>query len=110
VSNETEFKISNHNGWKIFSVIGRLDTVTAPDAEQAIAAILKENDKIALDMTEMDYISSAGLKVLLRNAKQANRAQKNFVLCDARGVVDKVLKVSGMNLLVKIYETQEDLP
>lgn len=117
MSNETEFKIANHNGWKIFSVIGRLDTVTAPEAEltapeaeQAIAAVLKENDKIALDMTAMDYISSAGLRVLLRNAKQAKSAQKNFVLCGARGVVDKVLKVSGMNLLVKIYETQEDLP
>lgn len=110
MTKEIEFKIANHNDWKIFSVIGRLDTVTAPDAEQAIAAVLKENDKIALDMTAMDYISSAGLRVLLRNAKQAKRAKKNFVLFGASGMIKEVLEASGMDMLVKIYETQEDLP
>ena len=107
MTKEIEFKIANHNDWKIFSVIGRLDTLTAPEAEQAIAAVLKENDKIALDMTAMDYISSAGLRILLRNAKHA---KKNFVLFGASGMIKEVLEASGMDMLVKIYETQEDLP
>ena len=110
MSNETEFKISNHNGWKIFSVIGRLDTVTSPDAEKACGAVMQENDKVAFDLTAIDYISSAGLRILFRFAKQAKRVKKSFVLFGARGMVDKVLEASGMNLLVKIYETQEDLP
>ena len=110
VSTGIEFKSTDHNDWKIFSVIGRLDTVTAPEAEKAIAAVLNENDKIALDMTAMDYISSAGLRVLLRNAKQAKRSKKIFVLFGASGMIKEVLEASGMDMLVKIYETQEDLP
>lgn len=110
MSTGIEFKSTDHKDWKIFSVIGRLDTVTAPEAEKAIAAVLNENDKVALDMTAMDYISSAGLRVLLRNAKQAKRSKKNFVLFGASGMIKEVLEASGMDMLVKIYETQEDLP
>ena len=110
MSKEIEFKITNHNDWKIFSVIGRLDTVTSADAEKAIAAVVADSNKIALDMTAMDYISSAGLRVLLRNAKQAKRSKKNFVLFGASGMIKEVLAASGMDMLVKIYETAEDLP
>ncbi len=110
MSTGIEFKSTNHNDWKIFSIVGRLDTVTAPEADKAVATAVKENDKIALDMTAMDYISSAGLRVLLRNAKQAKRAKKNFVLFGASGMIKEVLEASGMDMLVKIYETLEDLP
>ena len=110
MSKGIEFKITNHNNWKIFSIIGRLDTVTAADAEQTLAAILQSNEKIAVDMTAMDYISSAGLRILLRNAKQAKRAKKNFVLFGASGMIKEVLEASGMDMLVKIYDTAEDLP
>ena len=110
MTNETEFKISNHNDWKIFSLIGRLDTVTAPEAEKACGGVMLENDKVAFDMTAIDYISSAGLRILFRFAKQAKRLKKDFVLFGARDMVDKVLEASGMNMLVKMYETQDDLP
>lgn len=110
MSKEIDFKSTDHKDWKVFSVIGRLDTVTAPEGDQAIAAVLKENDKVALDMTKMDYLSSAGLRVLLRNAKQAKRNGKNFVLFGASGMIKDVLEASGMDMLLKIYDTQEDLP
>mgnify|MGYP002856878021 CR=1 FL=1 len=110
MSKKIEFKNTNHNDWKIFSIIGSLDTVTATEAEKAGTAVLQENDKIALDMTAMNYISSAGLRILLRLAKQAKRSKKNFVLFGATGMIKEVLEASGMDMLVKIYETQEDLP
>lgn len=105
-----EFKRSNHNDWQVISVIGRIDMITASEADKAISAFLAENDKIAVDMTAMDYISSAGLRVLLRNAKQSKRAKKNFVLFGASGMIKEVLEASGMDMLVKIYETAEELP
>ena len=107
---KTEFKVSEHNGWKIFSLIGRLDTVTSPEAEKACGVVLQDNDKVAFDMSAMDYISSAGLRVLLRFAKQAKRLKKDFALFGACGMVDKVLEASGMNLLVCMYATLDDLP
>ena len=110
MSKGIEFKSTDHNNWKIFSIIGRLDTVTAAEADQTLATILQSNENIAVDMTAMDYISSAGLRILLRNAKQAKRAKKNFVLFGASGMIKDVLEASGMDMLVKIYDTAEDLP
>ena len=110
MSKGIEFKSTDHNNWKIFSIIGRLDTVTAAEADQTLATILQSNENIAVDMTAMDYISSAGLRILLRNAKQAKRAKKNFVLFGASGMIKEVLEASGMDMLVKIYDTAEDLP
>ncbi|MBR3051263.1 MAG: STAS domain-containing protein [Selenomonadaceae bacterium] len=110
MSTEIDFKNTTHNDWKVISIIGRLDTVTAADAEQNLKTVLQENDKVAIDMTSLDYISSAGLRVLLRLAKQAKRVKKNFVLFGASGMIKEVLEASGMDMLVKIYETQEDLP
>lgn len=110
MNTEIDFKSTNHNDWKIFSIIGRLDTVTAPEAEKIGATVLQENDKIALNMMAMNYISSAGLRILLRLAKQAKRSKKNFVLFGASGMIKEVLEASGMDMLVKIYETAEDLP
>lgn len=110
MNKEIDFKSTNHNDWKVISIIGRLDTMTAADAEQNLKAILQENDKVAIDMTSLDYISSAGLRVLLRLAKQAKRVKKDFVLFGASGMIKEVLEASGMDMLVKIYETQEDLP
>ena len=110
MSKGIEFKSTDHNNWKIFSIIGRLDTVTAAEADQTLATILQSNENIAVDMTAMDYISSAGLRSLLRNAKQAKRAKKNFVLFGASGMIKDVLEASGMDMLVKIYDTAEDLP
>ena len=52
-----EFKSSKHKDWNVFSIIGRVDTVTAAEVEVAGSDFLQSNDNIALDMSAMDYIS-----------------------------------------------------
>lgn len=110
MNNLVEFQNATHNDWHIFSVIGRIDTVTAAEAEEAGAAALQDNEKIAFDMSKMNYISSAGLRILLRLAKQAKRTKKTFVFFGASGMIKEVLEASGMDMLVTIYETIDDLP
>jgi anti-sigma B factor antagonist len=48
-----------------FSLSGRLDTTTAPQLEAEITAVEATAQKIALDMSDLEYVSSAGLRVLL---------------------------------------------
>ena len=110
MSKELEFKSTTHNDWAIFSIIGRVDTVTASQVDKVGNEFLQAHENIAVDMTAMDYISSAGLRVLLRMAKKSKRDKKKFVLFGASGMIKEVLEASGMDMLVKIYETQEDLP
>ena len=50
----------------VVALSGRLDTNTAPELETSLAEILPEIQELTLDFSELDYISSAGLRVLLR--------------------------------------------
>lgn len=51
---------------------GRLDTVTAPQLEAALEKILSNSDTLVLDMANLEYISSAGLRVILKAQKVMN--------------------------------------
>lgn len=105
-----EFKQTAHNDWQILSVIGRIDTFTASEAEKVCAEFLKENEKIALDMSELNYISSAGLRVMLRLTKQAKRDKKVVAFFAVPEKIMEVFEVSGVDMLIKIYNSVEELP
>lgn len=76
MDNEVEFQNSAFNDWNILAVIGRIDVATAASVEETAVAVVNSAKKIALDMSATDYISSAGLRVLLRLSKKATRAKK----------------------------------
>ena len=86
------------NGWTVWSVNGRIDMVTAEKAYATGEDIVNRNEKTVLDMSGMDYLSSAGLRVLLRLNKLAKKSGKEFTLCGPSGIVKSVLEDSGMDL------------
>ena len=63
----------------VFALEGRLDTVTAGQLEQALAQVLPGAEELTLDFEKLDYISSAGLRVLLSAQKQMNAKQVRMV-------------------------------
>lgn len=77
--------------------------------EETGSTILNSAEKIALDMSATDYISSAGLRVLLRLSKKAKRAKKSFVIFGATGMIKDVFAASGMDMLITIYNAIDDL-
>ena len=107
---EVEFQNSTHNDWHIFSIIGRIDVATSASVEEAGTEVLTSAEKIALDMSATDYISSAGLRALLRLSKKAKRAKKTFVIFGATGMIKDVFAASGMDMLITIYNSKDDLP
>ena len=110
IDNEVKLQNSVYNDWHVLSVIGRIDVTTSASVEEAGAATLDAAEKIAMDMSKTDYISSAGLRVLLRLSKKAKRAKKTFVLFGASGIIQDVFAASGMDMLVTIYKSKDDLP
>ena len=105
-----EFHESGKGAWHILSAVGRMDTLTAPEGEKAGLAALSAHEKLAFDLTGMDYLSSAGLRTLLRLAKQAKKEGKEFALSGAAGMVKEVLRDSGMDMLLTLYDSVNDLP
>lgn len=110
MNNGVEFQNSTFNGWNVFSIIGSIDVTTSASVEEAATTALNSAEKIALDMSATNYISSAGLRVLLRLSKKAKRAKKTFVIFGATGMIKDVFEASGMDMLVTIYNSKENLP
>jgi anti-sigma B factor antagonist len=84
--------IERENGKVLMKIVGRLDTTTAPELEKAINGEGDELKSLVLDFKGVDYISSAGLRVLLTAQKKMN-AQGSMEL---RGVSEAVMDVFEM--------------
>lgn len=83
------------NGEAILLIIeGRLDTTTAPELEKAISEMPESTKDLVLDMNALEYISSAGLRVLLAAQKKMNKigTMKLVGVCDA---VMEVFEMTG---------------
>ena len=75
-------------------VAGRLDTITAPALEKAVNEDIKDTDKLVLDLNALEYISSAGLRVLLGAQK---KMQKNgsMKVRNVRPEIMEILEMTG---------------
>ena len=73
---------------------GRLDTTTAPELEAAVNALPEDVKDLTLDMAEVAYISSAGLRVLLGAQKKMNKIG-SIKLTGVCGTVMDVLEITG---------------
>lgn len=92
-----------------FKVEGRLDAVTADAAEQQILEKVREGQgPFLFDIAGMDYISSAGLRVLLATAKEIKRNGGRFVLCAPNANVLTIFQISGFSAFFPISDTFEE--
>ena len=88
-------KIENKNA-ETLALIGRLDTVTAPELEAEMSALLSSADSLVLDMEKLEYISSAGLRVILKTQKAL--AQKaGLKLIHVSDEVMEVFEITGFS-------------
>ena len=89
------------NGNAVFALEGRLDTVTAPELEKELAASLAGVTELTLDFAGLEYISSAGLRVLLSTQKIMNR-QGRMKLKNVSETVMEVFEVTGFSDILTI--------
>ena len=75
-------------------VAGRLDTITAPELDAALDSSLKGVQELVLDLESLEYISSAGLRVILKTQKTMN-AQGSMKLINVNDTVMEVFDITG---------------
>ena len=73
---------------------GRLDTTTAPELEQELKYALNDVDQLTLDFSKLDYISSAGLRVLL-SAHKVMSKKGGMKVTNVNEIVNEVFDVTG---------------
>lgn len=87
-------KIKTENGKTMLHIDGRLDTVTAPELEKALDGVLDAANELIFDMTGLEYISSAGLRVILR-AQKAMNAKGSMKITGANDSIMEVFDITG---------------
>ena len=89
------------NGKAAFALEGRLDTVTAPELEQALKESLDGVSELSLDFQGLEYISSAGLRVLLSAQKTMNR-QGEMKITHVNETIMEIFEVTGFTDILTI--------
>ncbi len=83
------------------ALTGRLDTTTAPQLEQELQNSLAGVESLIFDLTTLEYISSAGLRVLLYAQKVMNR-QGKMVIRGANDMIQEVFEITGFSDILTI--------
>ena len=74
---------------------GRMDTNTAPDFQTEMEPLLNDISKLVLDFEKLDYISSAGLRVLLTFEQEMEEQEKTLELTHVNDIIHDVFDVTG---------------
>ena len=95
-----ELDIKKENGILNIKVIGRLDTMTSPKLEEVINKNFDGINSVVFDFKELNYISSAGLRILVFSQKRIS----NMKILHPKGEVMEVLEVTGLSNIFKIEQ------
>jgi len=96
------------NGIIIVTIKGRLDAATSPSAEETIKKAMEEdNNRLLFDLSDLEYLSSGGLRVILSAAKEIRRRKGKVALCCLNQYVDEIFEVSGFKSMIPIRDTVE---
>lgn len=87
---------------------GRVDGTNASEFQDAIKAEINESDRgLVLDLQDLTYISSAGLRVVLLIAKDMQRQGAKMAACSLSEPVREVFVISGFDKIIPIHDSQD---
>ncbi|MEI7894610.1 MAG: STAS domain-containing protein [Myxococcales bacterium] len=98
------------SGWTVLSVVGRVDGHTAPELETVCRAQVAAGAiKLALDITAVTFMSSAGLRVLLATRKSLASKAGEMAVVGAQPNVRQVLDISGFTAILRLESSRAAL-
>ena len=101
--------IKKENDATIFSLSGRLDSNSAPLFEIELQSFLAcPGCNLVFDFNDLDYISSAGLRIILKTARLLKEKNGAFALCQANEQILEVLEISGFLEIIDYYSSSQE--
>ncbi|GAB5467232.1 MAG: STAS domain-containing protein [Rhodospirillales bacterium] len=102
---ELQMTQEQDEGILIYGLGGRLDSTTAKELEASLKAELDGGrNAILMDMKDLDYISSAGLRVVLLAAKHLRGKEGRFALSALKGEIRQVFEISGLLRILTVHD------
>ena len=93
----------------VMSVSGRVDSATAPDLENELKKLVEaDKTQIVLDLKDVEYMSSAGLRAMVSTLKAVKRVNGDLRLANPSPRVEEVLRLAGLTSIFSIHPTREE--
>ena len=94
---------------QVFRIKGRLDSGTSPAFEAQVLSVIRPGaNRVVLDFTAVDYVSSAGLRVVLLAAKQTRATQGGFAIFGMAAPIHHVFQMSGFARIIALFPTEAE--
>ena len=104
-----EIERNNDAGIDIFHIKGSFDTNTSIIVEEQFnAAIDDGGNKLIANFEHVDYVSSAGLRVLLASTKKLRGNGGDLHVCTLNQVAQEVFDISGFSMILNVFSTEEE--
>ena len=98
-----EIKMQKKNGQVVLSLSGRLDTNTSGEFENILIELFNKGEKnLLIDLKELIYLSSAGLRVFLGAQKKINSINGEMIIKNANETVMEIFKITGFLDFIKL--------
>ena len=95
--------VKNYNEKELtLSIEGRIDTITSQDLDNEINGEFGNFDSLIMDFTDLEYISSAGLRVLIATQKKLKPENIPLVIKNVNDTVGEIFRMSGFDKILKI--------
>ena len=97
------------DGIKIFRLKGRLDSNTSQELEDKLFQTISEGSKkIIIDFENLDYMSSAGLRVVFEASNAILREDGRLILCSMHKYIREIFQITGIDKFVQILDTMDE--
>ena len=96
--------------WQVIRVIGEIDSKTVTTLRDFIDDKLVNDKAVALDLNEVPFMSSAGLRALLTLQRKTSAMKVDLALIGVAEEIQDTMKVTGFLQYFKLYESIESLP
>lgn len=91
----------------IVAAAGRVDGSNSQEFQQALEGAIDEGDRaVVLQLQQLSYISSSGLRVMLMVARTLQKRGTKFALCELTESIREVFEISGFDRIIPVHDTQ----
>ena len=100
---------SKQDNITVFELSGSLDSNTSPALEEKVMGAIENGAyRIVVDFASLDYISSAGLRVLNKATKKLKRTDGQIVLCSMQDYIKEVFEIAGFDYFITIVDNRSE--
>jgi anti-sigma B factor antagonist len=98
--------ISDRDGRAVFVIRGELDLATAPELDTAIQARLADGQDVVVDLRELEFMDSTGLRVLVSAHARVEGTEQRFVIVRPLpgAAIEKILAVAGVEQVLELVD------